>query len=93
MVGEHYPNGWNHKEVSIDFIGGTSSLAGRVIDSTASGCVVELVSDREPGEARARRIFYPWSTIRSIELLEELSEGRRPTDVPPPFEPPEYPAT
>jgi hypothetical protein len=51
------------------------------------------VSDGEPREYRARRIFYPWTAIRSIELLEEESEGRRPTDVPPPFEPPEYPAT
>jgi hypothetical protein len=93
MAGEHYPSGWNHKQVSIDFIGGTGSLTGEVIGSTAAGCIVELVSDREPREARARRIFYPWSTIRSIELLEELSEGRRPTDVPPPFEPPEYPTT
>jgi len=93
MGGEHYPSGWNHKQVSIDFIGGTGSLTGEVISSTTAGCIVELVSDREPGESRARRIFYPWSTIRSIELLEEFSEERRPTDVPPPFEPPEYPAT
>jgi hypothetical protein len=57
MVGEHYPSGWNDKQVSIDFIGGTSSLTGKVIDSTATGCVVELVSDREPSEARARRSF------------------------------------
>ena len=35
MVGEHYPSGWNDKQVSIDFIGGTSSLTGEVIDSTA----------------------------------------------------------
>jgi hypothetical protein len=93
MVGEHYPSGWDHKQVSIDFIGGTGSLTGKVIGSNATGCVVELVPEGEPGEARARRIFYPWSTIRSIELLEELSEGRRPPDVPRPFEPPEYPAT
>jgi hypothetical protein len=93
VAGEHYPSGWNHKQVSIDFIGGASSLAGRVIDSTASGCVVEMVPEGEPRESRARRIFYPWTAIRSIELLEELSEGRRPTDVPPPFDPPEYPAT
>jgi hypothetical protein len=92
-VGEHYPSGWNDKLVSIDFIGGTSSLTGKVIDSTATGCVVELASDGEPRESRARRIFYPWSAIRSIELLEEESERRRPPDVPPPFEPPEYPAT
>jgi hypothetical protein len=45
MVGEHYPSGWNHKQVSIDFIGGTSSLTGRVINSTAAGCVVELVPE------------------------------------------------
>jgi len=94
MVGEqHYPSGWNHKQVSIDFIGGTGSLTGKVIGSTATGFVVELVPEGEPRESRARRIFYPWTAIRSIELLEEESEGRRPTDVPPPFEPPEYPAT
>ena len=93
MGEEHYPSGWNHKQVFIDFIGGTGSLTGEVINSTAAGCVIELVSDGEPRESRARRIFYPWTAIRSIELLEELSEGRRPTDVPPPFEPPEYPAT
>jgi hypothetical protein len=93
MEGEHYPSGWNDKQVSIDFIGGTSSLTGKVIKSTAAGCVVELVPEGEPRESRARRIFYPWTAIRSIELLEGLPEERRPTDVPPPFEPPEYPAT
>jgi hypothetical protein len=93
MVGEHYPSGWDDKQVSIDFVGGTSSLTGKVIGSTASGCVVEMMPDGEPRESRARRIFYPWTAIRSIELLEDLSDGRRPTDVPPPFEPPEYPAT
>jgi hypothetical protein len=93
MVGEHYPSGWNDKQVSIDFIGGTSSLTGNVIDSTATGCVVELVPEGEPRESRARRIFYPWTAIRSIEMLEELHEGRRSPEVPRPFEPPEYPAT
>jgi hypothetical protein len=91
MAGEHYPSGWNDKPVYIDFIGGTSSLTGEVIGSTATGCVVKLVPDGEPRGSRARRIFYPWSAIRSIELLEEESEGRGPPDVPPPFEPPEYP--
>jgi hypothetical protein len=93
MEGEHYPSGWNHKQVSIDFIGGTSSLTGEVIGSTATGCVVELVPEGESTESRARRIFYPWTAIRSIELLEELHERRRPPDVPRPFEPPEYPVS
>jgi hypothetical protein len=91
MVGEHYPSSWSDKQVSIDFIGGPSSLMGKVITSTASGCVVELAPEGEPRESHARRIFYPWAAIRSIELLEELSDGRRPPDMPPPFEPPEYP--
>ncbi len=78
MVGEHYPSGWDHKQVSIDFIGGTGSLTGEVIGSTASGCVVELVPEGEPRESRARRIFYPYSAVRSIELLEDLHEPRRP---------------
>ena len=93
MVGEHYPSGWNDKQVSIDFIGGTSSLTGEVIDSTAAGCIVKLVPDGELRESRARRILYPWSAVRSIELLEDLHEPRRPPAVPRPFEPPEYPAT
>jgi len=93
MVGEHYPSGGNDKQVSIDFIGGTSSLTGEVIDSTAAGCIVKLVADGELRESRARRIFYPWSAVRSIELLEDLHEPRRPPAVPRPFEPPEYPAT
>jgi hypothetical protein len=93
MVGEHFPSGWNDKQVSIDFIGGTSSLTGKVIDSTAAGCVVELVPGGEPRESRARRIFYPWSAVRSVELLEELPEGRTPPAVLRPFEPPEYPVT
>ena len=91
MVGEHYPSGWNDKQVSIDFIGGTSSLTGKVIDSTATGCVVELVSEGKPRESRARRIFFPWVAIRSIELLEELHQQRRPPAVPRRFELPEYP--
>ena len=93
MVGEHYPSGWDNKHVSIDFIGGTSSLTGEVVGSTATECVVKLVPDGEPRESRARRIFYPWTAIQSIELMEELHEGRRPPAVPRPFEPPEYPAT
>jgi hypothetical protein len=90
-MGEHYPSGWNHKQVSIDFIGGTGSLAGRVINSTASGCVVELMPDGEPRESRARRIFYPWTAIRSIELLEESPERRGSPTVGQPAEPPENP--
>ena len=93
MAGEHYPSGWNDKPVYIDFIGGTSSLTGEVIGSTATGCVIKLVPEGEPRESRARRIFYPWSAIRSIELLEDLHEPRRPPAVPRPFEPPEYPST
>src|SRR5919107_4615151 len=84
MEGEHYPSGWNDKQVSIDFIGGTSSLTGKVIKSTAAGCVVELAPDGEPREARARRIFFPWAAIRSIELLEEQQQ-RRPPGVALPF--------
>ena len=91
MVGEHFPSGWNDRQVAIDFIGGTSSLTGKVVDSIATGCVVELAPEDKPRESRARRVFYPWSAIRSIELLEELDEPRRPPAVPRPFEPPEYP--
>jgi hypothetical protein len=91
MVGEHYPSGWNDKQVSIDFIGGTSSLTGKVIDSTATGCVVELVPEGKPRESRARRIFFPWVAIRSIELLEELHQRRRSPAGPQRFELPEYP--
>ena len=93
MVGEHYPSGWDHKQVSIDFIGGSGSLTGEVIGSTATGCVVELVPEGEPRESRARRIYYPWSAVRPIVLLEKLPVGRRPPVVPRPFEPPESPAT
>ena len=57
MAGEHFPSGWNDKQVSIDFIGGTSSLTGKVVDSTATGCVIELVPEGKPRESRARRIF------------------------------------
>jgi len=93
MAGDHFPNGWNDKQVSIDFIGGTSSLTGKVVDSTATGFVIELVPEGKPRESRARRIFFPWTAIRSIELLEELHERRRPPAVPLPFELPEYPVT
>jgi hypothetical protein len=93
MVGEHYPSGWKDKQVSIDFVGSTSSLTGKVIGSTVTGCVVELEPEGEPRESRARRIFFPWVAIRSIELLEELHEPRRPPAVPRHFELPEYPHT
>ncbi len=91
MVGEYYPSGWNDKQVSIDLIGGTSSLAGRVVDSTATGCVVELWPEGEASEPRSRRIFYPWAAIRSIELLEDLPEWRRPRPTFRPSGPPENP--
>jgi hypothetical protein len=93
MVGEYFPIGWNGRQVSIDFIGGTSSLTGKVVDFTATRCVIELVPEGKPRESRARRIFYPWTAIRSIEMLEELHEGRRPPEVLRPFEPPEYPVS
>ena len=93
MEGEHYPSGWNDKQVSIDFIGGTSSLTGEVIGSTAAGCIAKLVPDGELRVSRARRIFYPWSAAQSIELLQDPQEPRKPPAVPRPFEPPEYPAT
>jgi hypothetical protein len=93
MGGEHYPSGWNDKQVSIDFIGSTSSLTGKVIGSTATGCVVELVPEGEPRVSRTRRIFFPWVAIRSIELLEELHEQRLPPAVAQPFKLPEYPGT
>ena len=93
MVGEYFPIGWNGRQVSIDFIGGTSSLTGRVVDSTATGCVIELMPEGKPRESRARRIFYPWTAIRSIELLEEQHEPRRPPAVPRPFELPEFPVS
>jgi hypothetical protein len=93
MVGEHYPSGWNDKQVSIDFIGGTSSLTGKVVDSTATGCVVELVLEDELRESRARRIFFPWTAIRSIELLDELQQRRRLPGVAQPYKLPEYPGT
>src|SRR5687768_9947817 len=64
-----------------------------MMDSTAAGCIVKLVPDGELRESRARRIFYPWSAVRSIELLEDLHEPRRPPALSRPFEPPEYPAT
>ena len=91
MVGEHFPSGWSDKQVSIDFIGGTNSLTGKVIDSTATGCVVKLGPEGERTESRARRIFYPWTAIRSIELLEESPERRGSPTVAQPAEPPEYP--
>jgi hypothetical protein len=92
-VGEYYPSGWNDRQVSIDFIGGTSSLTDKVVDSTATGCVVELVPEGTPRESRARRIFFPWAAIRSIELLEESHQPRRPPDALQPFELPEYRVT
>jgi hypothetical protein len=57
MVGEHFPSGWNGRQVFIDFIGGTSSLTGEVVDSTATGCVVELAPEGKSREFPARRIF------------------------------------
>jgi hypothetical protein len=85
--------GWNDRQVSIDFMGSTSSLTGKVVDSSTTGCVVELVPERKPRESRARRISCPWTAIRAIELLEELHEPRRPTPLPRPFHVPECPVT
>ena len=73
--------------------GGTSSLTGKVIDSTATGCVVELVPEGKPSESCARRIFFPWAAIRSIELLEESHQQHRSPVVAQPFKLPEYPGT
>ena len=59
MVGEHYPSGWNDKQVSIDFTGGTSSLTGKVTDSTATGCVVELVPEGKPSRVSCSANLFP----------------------------------
>jgi hypothetical protein len=71
MIGEHYPSGWNDKQVSIDFIGGTSSLTGKVIDSTATGCVVELAPG-EVVEAELDRLIERCSRQNDPDLESEL---------------------
>ena len=68
-----------------------SAVGAMLVDTTATGCVVELVPEGEPRESRARQIFYPWSAIRSIELREESPERRESPTVAQPAEPPEYP--
>jgi hypothetical protein len=77
MAGGPFPNEWIDRQVSIDFVGGTSSLTGKVTDSSEGGCVVEMVTEHDGG-SRTRRVFYPWAAIRSIELLEEPAERQRP---------------
>jgi hypothetical protein len=70
MAGGPFPSGWTDKQVAVETAGG--SVAGRVTDSNEGGCVVvRQVPEGDNPEPVTRQYFYPWTSIRSIKLLED----------------------
>ncbi len=75
MLGGPFPDNWMHKQVVIE-IAGDSDFVGQVTSSNEGGCVVarEVIEEGNP-DPTPRQYFYPWSSIRSIKLLEEPKGG------------------
>ncbi len=75
MAGGPFPSGWFHKQVSIELTRG-SGLPGRVIGSDEGGCIVERELPEGDGSTTiTRKVFYPWTSILSIMLLEEPDQS------------------
>jgi hypothetical protein len=71
MPGGPFPAKWRDRLVAVEVASG-SDFVGRVIGSNEGGCVIvrEVVEGDNP-EPVARQYLYPWSSIRSIKLLDE----------------------
>jgi hypothetical protein len=71
-----FPVDWTDKQVRIETAGG-ENFVGQVRESNESGCIVAReVPEGDNPEPVARLFFYPWTSIRSIKLLEEPEDWR-----------------
>jgi hypothetical protein len=69
------PTGWNKKVVLIQLMRGGHGVRARLTSSSNAGCIVEreMPEDDAPGTG-SWRVFYPWASILSVTLLEDLSQ-------------------
>ncbi len=74
MPGGPFPSRWLDARVAVEVTSG-SNFVGQVTDSNEGGCIIvrEVIEGDNPGPV-TRRFCYPWTSIHSIKLLEELEE-------------------
>lgn len=78
MAQEPLPTGWERKDVLIELTrGGHGVRARRLTRSSGAGCIVEReMLENDAPEPVTRRVFYPWTTVLSVTLLEEPAPSR-----------------
>jgi len=74
----YLPKEWNGKRVAVRFARGRGFDA-RLVSDNAGGLTVEPINEdaEEDEEESARSAFVPWSAVRYVQLLEELSEPQK----------------
>ncbi len=77
MAQEPLPTGWEEKDVLIELARGGHGVRARLTRSSDAGFIVEreMPEDDAP-EPITRQVFYPWSTVLSVTLLEESTPSR-----------------
>lgn len=67
------PGGWIDTAVQIELLGGGfDTVTGAITHFNEGGCfVTRMLPEGDNPEPIARSFFYPWTSIRSIMLLEE----------------------
>ena len=70
------PSGWTNKKVAIRLnVSDDHRFAGKVVEENEGGCVVEAeIMEGDSPNPVTRRMFYPWTSVLAIELLEEPHE-------------------
>jgi hypothetical protein len=72
MAQEPLPTGWEKKDVLIELTRGGHGVRARLTSSSGAGCIVEReMPEADAPEPVTRRVFYPWTTVLSVTLLEE----------------------
>ena len=69
----YLPKEWNGKRVAVRFTRGRGFDA-RLVGNSAGGITVEPIKE-DAEEEDAQSAFVPWSAVRYVQLLDELSEA------------------
>jgi hypothetical protein len=85
------PSGWTNKKVAIRLnVKDSGRFAGKVVEENEGGCVVEAeITEGDSPKPVTRRMFYPWTSVLAIELLEDPAEPRHARPMGPATETPE----
>jgi len=77
MAEEPLPTGWKNKDVLIELTRGGHGVRARLTSSSGAGCIVEreMPQDAAP-EPVTQRVYYPWTAVLSVTLLEEPTPNR-----------------